>query len=84
MYIYTYTDVAMVFVRVRRCRHILYYCCHMWPHVDICCHILFTFFMKVHDGKLRRFCDDPVCPDPVWKLSSDAPPTRSALPSSRR
>ena len=20
--------------------------------------------------KLRHFCDDPVCPDPVWKLSS--------------
>ena len=21
---------------------------------------------------MRHFCDDPVCPDPVWKLSSDA------------
>ena len=32
--------------------------------------------MKVHDGELRHFCDDPVCPDPVWKPSSDFPPSR--------
>ena len=25
--------------------------------------------MKVDYGKLRHFCDDPVCPDTVWKLS---------------
>ena len=24
--------------------------------------------MEVDRGKLRHFCDDPVCPDPVWKL----------------
>ena len=26
--------------------------------------------MKVYYGELRHFCDDPVCPDPVWKLSN--------------
>ena len=26
--------------------------------------------MKVGQGKLWHFCGDPVCPDPVWKLSS--------------
>ena len=25
--------------------------------------------MKVDQGELRHFCDDPVCPDPVWKPS---------------
>ena len=25
--------------------------------------------MKVDHGELRHFCDDSVCPDPVWKLS---------------
>ena len=25
--------------------------------------------MKVDYGESRHFCDDPVCPDPVWKLS---------------
>ena len=25
--------------------------------------------MKVDHGKLWHLCDDPVCPDPVWKLS---------------
>ena len=23
--------------------------------------------MKVHEGESRHFCDDPICPDPVWK-----------------
>ena len=27
--------------------------------------------MKVHYGESRHFCDDRVCPDPVWKLSRD-------------
>ena len=27
--------------------------------------------MQIDNGKLQRhFCEDPVCPDPVWKLSS--------------
>ena len=26
--------------------------------------------MKVDYEKLRHICDDPVCPDPVWKLST--------------
>ena len=25
--------------------------------------------MKVDYGELRHFCDDLICPDPVWKLS---------------
>ena len=28
--------------------------------------------MKIDYGKLRHFCDDPVCPDPVWKLSTQS------------
>ena len=41
----------------------------------ICCHMLLyvvTFCphapVKVHQGGSWHFCDDPVCPDPVWKL----------------
>ena len=26
--------------------------------------------MNVGYGRLRHFCDEPVCPDPVWKLES--------------
>ena len=33
------------------------------------CRTLPHFAVKVDYGKLRHFCDDPVCPDPVWKLS---------------
>ena len=47
--------------------------CHILSHVATCLSYVATccphFPMKVHYGKLRRFCDDPVCPDPVWKLS---------------
>ena len=28
--------------------------------------------VKVDYGKSRHLCDDPVCPDPVWKLSTGA------------
>ena len=28
--------------------------------------------MKVHQGEWRHFCDDPICPDLVWKPSSPA------------
>ena len=24
--------------------------------------------MKLDSGKSRHFCDDPICPDPIWKL----------------
>ena len=34
------------------------------------CHVLLDFPVKVDRGKPRRFCDDTVCPDPVWKLSN--------------
>ena len=30
-------------------------------------------------GKLQYFCDDPVCPDPVWKLSFTAAPQTKHL-----
>ena len=39
-------------------------------HVATCCYILPHFAMKVYPEKLRRFCDDPLFPDPVWKLST--------------
>ena len=38
------------------------------------------FATNIDYGKLRHFCDDPVCPDPVWKLSRD--PTGHAHPES--
>ena len=41
------------------CAHTLPRTAHIWPHLA----------MTVDYGKLRHFCDDPVCPDPVWKLS---------------
>ena len=25
--------------------------------------------MTIQCGKLRHFCESPVCPDPFWKLS---------------
>ena len=28
--------------------------------------------MKVDYGTSRHFCDDPACPDPVWKLSAES------------
>ena len=38
-----------------------------------CCHMLRTFCphfpMNVHYRESRHFCEDPICPDPVWKLS---------------
>ena len=41
------------------------------------------FPVKVHYGELRHFCDDPVCADPVWKLSTwdplSSPYTTGAL-----
>ena len=52
---------------------------HSLPHFVISCHsVLFIatccphFPVKIHQGALRHCCDDPVCPDPVWKLSSYA------------
>ena len=51
---------------------ILYYTILMLPHVlsyvaTFCPH----FPVVIHQGELRHFCDNPVCPDPVWKLSTD-------------
>ena len=44
--------------------------CNLLPHL-----IIFATFcpqapMKVDYGELRHFCDEPVCPDPVWMLST--------------
>lgn len=44
---------------------------HRLPHLPIfatSCHIP-HFLVTVHDRELRHFCDEPVCPDPVWKPS---------------
>ena len=32
--------------------------------------ILSKLTMRFDDGKWRHFCDDPVCPDPLWELST--------------
>ena len=45
-------------------------CCHILQYVATCFHMLPHFAMKVDYGKSRHLCDDPACPDPVWKLSS--------------
>ena len=41
---------------------------HALPHFATSFFCL-RFAMQVDYGELRHFCDDPVCPDPVWKLS---------------
>ena len=44
------------------------YICHMLQYfVSVCLH----FPMIVDYRELRHFCDDPICPDHVWKLSRD-------------
>ena len=53
---------------------ILFCMFYMLPHVAKC---VFTFGlifpMKVDCGELRHFCEDPLCPHPVWKLSGKRP-----------
>ena len=49
-------------------------CCHISPHMLP--HVA-TFPTKGHYWELRPFCDDPVCHDPVSKLSR--PLTRTIL-----
>ena len=41
----------------------------MLQYCALCAHILPHFAMTVYYWKLRQSCDDPVCPDPVRKLS---------------
>ena len=36
--------------------------------------MLTHFSINVYCGKLRHFCDDPVCPDSIWKLSRETHP----------
>lgn len=56
--------------RVATFHHILSHfgtCCHVLSYVvSFCTHVP----VKIHSGELRHLCDDPVCPDPVWKLSN--------------
>ena len=40
--------------------------------------------MKVNYRELRHFCGDPVCLDPIWKLSSHLRFRRQTLPSKSR
>ena len=62
-----------------KCAHFVIFCLsaqtllqilYILPRVVTCCHILSHFLIYVDYGKLQHFCDDPVCPHPVWKLSS--------------
>ena len=47
--------------------------CRMLSYCAMVCHLLShvctPFPMNADYGRSRHFCDDPVCPDPVWKLS---------------
>ena len=38
------------------------------------CHKCHTFSHDIDYRRLRHFCDDPVCPDPILKLSTRSPP----------
>ena len=43
---------------------------HILPCLSKCnTTVLFKIAMTFDHGKPPHFCDDPVCPDPVWKLS---------------
>ena len=58
---------------------------HVLPHCAIFCHMLLTFS---HDNssycrEVRHFCDDPVCSDPVWKLSTVVPCRPRGRPAPR-
>ena len=57
--------------------------CFQCARVATCCHIFVTFWphipATIHYGEWRRFCNDPVCPDPVWKLSTGEFPTDLGL-----
>ena len=65
-----------VFAEGPQIPHILPYVvfgAHMLPHclryvATLCLH----FPVKVNEGESWHFCDDPVCPDPVGKLPTDA------------
>ena len=46
--------------------HMLPHFAQMLPHCATACP---RFPVKVDYGGLRHFCDDPVCPEPVRKLS---------------
>jgi len=48
-----------------------------------CCRTLPHFPMEVDYGESRHFCDDPVCPDPVRKLSMKSSHDMSRPPSQR-
>ena len=57
--------------------HSLFKCAHFARntiHVVAVCHILQHLMMTIDHGELRHFCDDPVCPDTVWKLSTKYSP----------
>ena len=43
--------------------HAAIFCCMLQYFVTFCPHCP----VKVHKGESRHFCNDPVCPDPVWK-----------------
>ena len=45
---------------------------HILPQIPyICVTNTMRVAMNKYYGKLRHFCDDPGCPDPVWKLSTN-------------
>ena len=48
----------------------------MYTYIYICVSISLSLYiyMKVDYGESRHFCDDPVCPEPVWKLSVNQRP----------
>ena len=53
------------------CAHVATFC-NMLSHVATCCHMLThvtIFSHEVDYGETGHFCDDRICPDPVWKLS---------------
>ena len=54
-----------MYVSMYVCMYVcIYVCMYVLLHFGACCQ---DFSVKVYYGEVWHFCDDPVCPDPVWK-----------------
>ena len=56
-------------VCVLKCAHFAANTIHFATHPRYLAANTIPFPMSLDYGQLLHFCDDPVCPDPVWKLS---------------
>ena len=69
MCIYIYTHIY-IYIYIHTYIH-TYICIYIYIYMyAIVCHMLPTCFHESDYRELRHFSDDPVRPDPVWKLST--------------